>query len=56
VVEAEAQIPLAIAEAFRRGNLGVMDYMKFRNVESDTAMRDAIAGTNEDRPTEESTE
>jgi len=43
VVEAEAQVPLAIAEAFRNGTLGVMDYMRYRNVESDTAMRQAIA-------------
>ncbi len=53
VVEAEAQVPMAIAEAFRTGNLGVMDYVKYRNVQSDTAMRDAIAGTNDDIPTQE---
>ncbi len=45
VVKAEAEVPLAMAEAFRAGKLGVMDYMKFRNVESDTRMRDSIAGT-----------
>jgi uncharacterized protein YqfA (UPF0365 family) len=44
LVEAEAKVPLAIAEAFREGNLGVMDYVKYRNVISDTAMRQAIAG------------
>ena len=44
VVKAEAEVPLAMAEAFRAGKLGVMDYMKFRNVESDTRMRDSIAG------------
>jgi uncharacterized protein YqfA (UPF0365 family) len=44
VVKAEAQVPLALAEAFRAGNLGVMDYVKYRNVEADTAMRKAIAG------------
>jgi uncharacterized protein YqfA (UPF0365 family) len=44
VVEAESQIPLAMAEAFRSGNLGIMDYMKIRNVEADTKMRDTIAG------------
>jgi uncharacterized protein YqfA (UPF0365 family) len=44
VVEAQAQVPLAMAEAFRSGNLGVMDYMKYKNIESDTSMRDAIAG------------
>jgi uncharacterized protein YqfA (UPF0365 family) len=43
VVEAEAQIPLALAEAFRNGQLGIMDYMRYRNVESDTAMRQSIA-------------
>jgi uncharacterized protein YqfA (UPF0365 family) len=42
VVEAEAQIPLAIAEAFRNGQLGIMDYMRFRNIEADTSMRQAI--------------
>jgi uncharacterized protein YqfA (UPF0365 family) len=48
VVKAEAEVPLAIAEAFRGGRLGVMDYMQFRNVEADTRMRDAIAGTSDD--------
>jgi uncharacterized protein YqfA (UPF0365 family) len=43
VVEAEAQVPLAMAEAFRSGNLGVMDFMRFRNIESDTDMRRSIA-------------
>lgn len=43
VVEAEAQVPLAMAEAFRSGNLGVMDYMKLKNIESDTQMRRSIA-------------
>src|SRR5882672_991731 len=44
VVEAEAQIPLAIAEAFRNGHLGVMDYQRYRNMQADTSMRTAIAG------------
>lgn len=48
VVKAEAEVPLAMAEAFRSGSLGVMDYMKYRNIESDTRMRDSIAGTGED--------
>jgi uncharacterized protein YqfA (UPF0365 family) len=43
VVEAEAQVPLAMADAFRAGNLGIMDYVKYRNVESDTEMRRSIA-------------
>jgi uncharacterized protein YqfA (UPF0365 family) len=47
VVEAEAQVPLAMAEAFRSGNLGIMDYMRLKNIESDTDMRAAIAKPNE---------
>ncbi|HIE43238.1 MAG TPA: UPF0365 family protein [Candidatus Omnitrophica bacterium] len=44
VREAEAQIPLAMAEAFRKGNLGIMDYYRIRNIQSDTSMRESIAG------------
>ncbi|MGH7561282.1 MAG: flotillin-like protein FloA [Gemmatimonadales bacterium] len=44
LVAAEAQIPLAMADAFRNGQLGVMDYQRYRNVEADTHMRQAIAG------------
>jgi uncharacterized protein YqfA (UPF0365 family) len=44
VVLAEAEIPKAIAEAFRSGNLGVMDYYNLRNVQADTDMRNAISG------------
>jgi uncharacterized protein YqfA (UPF0365 family) len=43
VIEAEVQIPLAMAEAFRTGNLGIMDYYKFKNIEADTSMRDSIS-------------
>ncbi|WP_339736488.1 flotillin-like protein FloA [uncultured Sunxiuqinia sp.] len=43
VIEAEAQVPLAISEAFRSGNLGIMDYMKYKNIMADTSMRDSIA-------------
>lgn len=43
VVEAESEVPLAIAEAFKKGNLGVMDYYQMQNIKSDTAMRDSIA-------------
>jgi uncharacterized protein YqfA (UPF0365 family) len=39
VVEAEAEIPLAMAEAFRKGNLGVMDYYNLQNIQADTKMR-----------------
>ncbi len=42
VVEAEASIPLAIAAAFRSGNLGVMDYYRLKNLQADTGMRDSI--------------
>src|SRR5882724_8489627 len=44
VVEAEAQIPMALAEAFRSGRLGVMDYYRMQNIQSDTRMRQSIAG------------
>lgn len=44
VIEAEVQIPLAISEAFRNGNLGIMDYMKYKNIMADTSMRESIAG------------
>jgi uncharacterized protein YqfA (UPF0365 family) len=43
VVLAESEIPKAIADAFRSGNLGIMDYYKLRNVQADTAMREAVA-------------
>jgi uncharacterized protein YqfA (UPF0365 family) len=43
VVEAEAQVPLAMAEAFRSGNLGIMDYYKMKNVAADTKMREQIS-------------
>jgi uncharacterized protein YqfA (UPF0365 family) len=42
VIEAEAEIPKAISEAFRNGNLGIMDYYKMQNIQSDTAMRENI--------------
>ncbi|MBC5810552.1 MAG: flotillin-like protein FloA [Candidatus Eremiobacteraeota bacterium] len=44
VVEAEAQIPEAIAAAFREGHLGVMDYYRLNNIKADTEMRGSIAG------------
>ena len=43
VVEAESEIPRAIADAFHKGNLGVMDYYNLRNIQSDTEMRNSIA-------------
>ncbi len=42
VVEAEAMVPLAMAEAFKKGNMGVMDYYKMKNIAADTQMRDTI--------------
>ncbi|MGQ0629242.1 MAG: flotillin-like protein FloA [Phycisphaerales bacterium] len=44
VVLAEAEIPRAIANAFNSGHIGIMDYYKLKNVQSDTLMRSAIAG------------
>ncbi len=43
VIQAEAEIPKAIADAFRSGNLGIMDYYKIKNIQADTSMRDSIA-------------
>jgi uncharacterized protein YqfA (UPF0365 family) len=43
VIEAEAKIPLAIADAFRQGQLGVMDFYRMQNLKADTEMRDSIA-------------
>jgi len=43
VIQAEAEIPKAIAEAFRSGHLGIMDYYKFQNIQADTKMRESIS-------------
>ncbi len=43
VIQAEALIPQAIADAFSKGNLGIMDYYKFQNIQADTKMRDSIS-------------
>ena len=48
VVEAEAEVPHAMAMAFREGNLGIMDYYRMKNLQADTQMRDTIAGTPDD--------
>lgn len=45
VIEAEKEVPTAISEAFRSGNLGIMDYYKFQNIQADTEMRESIAKT-----------
>lgn len=47
LVAAEALIPMAIAEAFRSGHLGVMDYQRYKNVQADTDMRRSIAAGGE---------
>lgn len=52
VVEAEAEIPRAIAEAFKSGNLGVMDYYNLKNVQADTDMRTSIAKPEEKKDKE----
>ncbi len=44
VIEAEAEVPKAMAQALREGNLGAMDYYRMKNIQSDTEMRDNIAG------------
>ena len=53
VVEAESEVPKAMAHAFREGNLGVMDYYKLNNIASDTSMRESIAGTSEEQDNSE---
>jgi uncharacterized protein YqfA (UPF0365 family) len=50
LVLAEAQVPQAIADAFRSGNLGLMDYFRMRNIQADTAMRDSISKDGSDKP------
>lgn len=47
VVDAEAEVPRAMAEAFRKGNLGIMDYYRMQNLQADTGMRETIAGPDE---------
>ncbi|CAM5195891.1 Flotillin-like protein FloA OS=Ureibacillus acetophenoni OX=614649 GN=floA PE=3 SV=1 [Ureibacillus acetophenoni] len=50
VVEAEAEVPMALAEALRSGNFGIMDYMNYKNIQADTSMRDSIAKVTNDKP------
>jgi len=49
VVLAESEIPKAIAQAFREGNLGIMDYYRLKNIQSDTTMRSSISGSEEQK-------
>ena len=53
VVEAESEVPRAMAHAFREGNMGIMDYYKMENIKSDTTMRDSISDTGTESNTEE---
>ena len=48
VILAEAAIPKAIAEAFKTGNLGVMDYYNLRNIQADTDMRESLSNENDE--------
>jgi len=50
VVLAEAEVPKAISQAFREGNLGIMDYYHLKNIQSDTEMRTSISKTSDDAP------
>ncbi|MBC7194577.1 MAG: flotillin-like protein FloA [Caldisericia bacterium] len=53
VVEAEAEIPKAIADAFRAGKLGVFDYYQLKNIQADTTMRESISKISEEEKKEE---
>jgi uncharacterized protein YqfA (UPF0365 family) len=48
VTLAEAEVPLAMAEAFRSGNMGIMDYYKMKNIQADTQMRDTLGKEDDD--------
>ena len=53
VTLAEAEIPLAMAHAFREGKLGIMDYYKMQNIQADTQMRESISKPSQkDKPKE----
>ena len=55
VVRAEAAVPMAISQAFREGNLGIMDYYNIKNIQADTRMRRSIGG-GQDEETQEANE
>ena len=48
LVKAEAEVPAALAEAFRQGHMGVMDYVSYNNVQSDTEIRNSISTGDEE--------
>lgn len=50
LVEAEADVPAAMADSFRSGKLGILDYYKLRNVQADTDMRKSISTVSNDKP------
>ena len=56
VVEAESEVPRAMAHAFKEGNMGIMDYYKMENIKSDTTMRDSIADTGSESTAQENTD
>ena len=56
VVEAESEVPRAMAHAFNEGNMGIMDYYRMENIKSDTTMRDSIADTGSESSAEENNE
>jgi uncharacterized protein YqfA (UPF0365 family) len=47
VVESESEVPLAMAQAFREGKLGVFDYVNMKNIQADTDMRESISGSSD---------
>ena len=49
LIEAESEVPRAMADAFRSGNLGIMDYYRMRNIQADTGMRESISGEGQAR-------
>lgn len=49
VVEAESEVPRAMAEAFKQGNLGIMDYYRMKNIQADSSMRESIAEEGDDQ-------
>ncbi len=50
VVQAEAEVPKALAQAFRDGNLGIFDYYNMQNIKADTGMRESISGMSDEEP------
>jgi len=50
LIKAQAAVPLAMAEAFRKGHLGIMDYQRIQNMQADTDMRKSIAGPENENP------